>query len=72
MSGSLRESSKLKLKGTVSLSMSRSISSARGAMRASVYRIAAALSPSMEPKLPWPSTSTPRMLYGCAMRTIAS
>ena len=41
-------------------------------MRASVYRIAAALSPSTEPKLPWPSTSSARMLKSCAMRTIAS
>ena len=52
MSGSLRVSSKFRRKGTVSFSISRSISSASGAMRASVYRMAAALSPSMEPKLP--------------------
>ena len=67
MSGSLRVSSKFRRKGTVSFSMSRSISSASGAMRASVYRMAAALSPSMEPKLPWPSTSVPRSEKGCAM-----
>ena len=36
MSGSLRVSSKLSRKGTVSLSMSRSISTASGVMRASV------------------------------------
>ena len=33
------------------------MSAATGVMRASVYRSAAAESPSMEPKLPWPSTS---------------
>ena len=35
-------------------------------------RIAAALSPSMEPKLPCPSTSGARMAKSCAMRTSAS
>ena len=52
MSGSSRLSSKLNEKGTVSFSMSRSSSSARGSRRASVYLIAAAGSPSTEPKLP--------------------
>jgi hypothetical protein len=37
-----------------------------------VYRIAAALSPSTEPKLPWPSISTWRIEKSCAIRTIAS
>ena len=41
-------------------------------MRASVYRMAAGLSPSMEPKLPWPSTSGTRITKGCAMRASAS
>ena len=72
MSGSLSVSSKFREKGTVSFSRSRSSSMARGAMRASVYRMAAAESPSTEPKLPWPSTSGARMLKSCAMRTIAS
>jgi hypothetical protein len=44
-------------KSTVSASMSRSISVASRPRRASVYRIAAAGSSSIEPKLPWPSTS---------------
>ena len=39
---------------------------------ASVYRMAAAPSPSTEPKLPWPSTSRYRVLKGWAMRTMAS
>ena len=51
--------------------MSRSISIASGVMRASVYRMAAGLSPSMEPKLPWPSTSGARSANGCAMRANA-
>ena len=72
ISGSLSESSKLSLNGTVSLSISRKSSSASGVMRASVYRIAAGLSPSIEPKLPWPSTSIPRITNGCAMRASAS
>ena len=55
--GSLRESSKLGKKSTVLRSRSASISSAIGASRASVYRMAAGGSLSMEPKFPWPSTS---------------
>ena len=39
---------------------------------ASVYRMAAAESPSMEPKLPWPSTSGRLMAKGWAMWTMAS
>ena len=52
MSGSNRLSSKLNEKGTVSLSMSRNSSRASGSNLASVYLIAAAGSPSTEPKLP--------------------
>ncbi len=44
---------------------------AAGVIRASVYRIAAAASPSTEPKLPWPSTSGVRIEKSCASRTIA-
>lgn len=40
-------------------------------MRTSVYRMAAAPSPSTEPKLPWPSTSVAPMENGCAIRTMA-
>ena len=39
---------------------------------ASVYLIAAGLSPSTEPKLPWPSTSKYLKLQSCAILTIAS
>src|SRR6266851_5294261 len=42
---------------TVSLSRSAISASARASSRASVYRIAAGGSSSIEPKLPWPSTS---------------
>ena len=55
--GSSRVSSKLGRRSTVSLSRSASTSSAIFFRRASVYRMAAGLSPSMLPKLPWPSTS---------------
>ena len=54
--GSLSEPSKLSTKSTVSSSTSSSISRAIGASLHSVYLIAAAESPSMLPKLPWPST----------------
>ena len=40
-------------------------------MRASVYRIEAGISPSTEPKLPWPSTSISPIENGWAMRTSA-
>ena len=40
-------------------------------MRASVYLIAAAGSPSAEPKLPCPSTSFILIEKGCAILTIA-
>ena len=55
--GSSSRSSKLGAKSTVFLSMSPSISIAIRVRRHSVYRYAAAGSPSTEPKLPWPSTS---------------
>ena len=50
--GSFSVSSKLGIKSTVSLPMSASISIESFVSLASVYRIAAAPSPSMEPKLP--------------------
>ena len=43
--------------GTVSLPMSANSSSAIGLSLASVYRMAAAGSSSIDPKFPWPSTS---------------
>ena len=55
--GSSSRSSKFGAKSTVFLSMSASISIDMRVSRASVYRYAAAASPSTEPKLPWPSTS---------------
>jgi hypothetical protein len=55
--GSWSRSSKLGAKSTVFLSMSPSISMAIGVRRASVYRYAAAGSPSTVPKFPCPSTS---------------
>ena len=48
------------------------VSAAIAVSRHSVYRIAAAGSPSIEPKLPLPSTSVARIANGCAMRTSAS
>ena len=44
-------------KSTASWPMPASSASATSVRRLSVYRMAAALSPSMLPKLPWPSTS---------------
>jgi len=70
--GSLVVLSKLSLKGTVSFSMSCSISSAIGDSRASVYRMAAGGSSSREPQLPWPSMSTWPIFHGWAMRTMPS
>ena len=55
--GSFSVSSKFGTKSTVSFPMSASISIEILLRRASVYRIAAAPSPSTEPKLPCPSTS---------------
>lgn len=71
-SGSLRVSSKFSVQSTVSRSISRSSSMAAPVIRASVYRMAAAESPSMEPKFPWPSTKGRLMLKGCARCTMAS
>ena len=56
--GSFRVSSKFGSQSTVSLSRSLSISLDSFVIRDSVYLIAAALSPSIEPKFPWPSTSS--------------
>ena len=55
--GSFKESSKLFCQSIVSLSISASKSSAVFFILASVYLIAAGLSPSIEPKLPCPSTN---------------
>ncbi len=70
--GSLSYPSKFGTKSTVSLPMSRNISMARGASRASVYLMAAGGSPSIEPKLPCGSTSGFRIEKSCAIRTSAS
>ena len=45
---------------------------ASGAIRHSVYRIAAAESLPGEPKLPWPLISGARITHGCARRTRVS
>ncbi len=55
--GSCSRSSKFGTKSTVFLSMSSSVVIATRVSRASVYRYAAAASPSTEPKFPCPSTS---------------
>ena len=55
--GSLRESSKLFCQSIVSLSISASKSSEVFFILASVYLIAAGLSPSIDPKFPCPSTN---------------
>ena len=55
--GSFSVSSKFGVKSTVSLLMSAVISMEILLRRASVYRMAAAPSPSTEPKFPCPSTS---------------
>ena len=71
--GSRSEPSKLSAKSTVSIATSASSASfARLASRHSVYRIAAGGSGSIEPKLPWPSTSGARSEKSCAIRTSAS
>ena len=51
--------------------MSAKSATAAGAIRASVYRMEAGISPSTEPKLPWPSTSISPIENGCAIRTSA-
>jgi len=70
--GSSRESSKLSWKSTVLLSISDRVSSAIFLSLASVYLIAAGLSPSTDPKLPCPSISGYLSDHSCAIRTIAS
>ena len=55
--GSFNVSSKLTVQSTVSLSRSFNISLVILVILDSVYLIAAALSPSTDPKFPWPSTS---------------
>ena len=55
--GSFSVSSKLGMNSTVFLPISASISMEIFVSLASVYLIAAAPSPSTEPKFPWPSTS---------------
>ena len=62
--GSISEPSKFGLKATVFFRISPISSIASGRSLASVYRIAAGLSPSSEPKLPWPSTSGARSENG--------
>ena len=67
--GSLRESSKLFVNCTVSLSISFNISAAILSILASVYLIAAALSPSIDPKFPCPSIRLYLKDQGCAILT---
>ena len=69
--GSCSVSSKFGTKSTVSLLMSAIISIAIWESLASVYRIAAAPSPSMDPKFPCPSTRQFRMAHSCAILTRA-
>ena len=72
-SGSFSVSSKFGTKFTISLSRSaRKISWVNFASLASVYRMAAAPSPSIEPKLPCPSTRIFPFLKSCAITTSAS
>ena len=70
--GSLRVSSKFSVQFTVFFSRSLSISPATFVILDSVYLMAAALSPSIDPKLPCPSTSSYLMLKCCAILTRAS
>mmetsp|Transcript_4941 Transcript_4941/g.15638 ORF Transcript_4941/g.15638 Transcript_4941/m.15638 type:complete len:216 (+) Transcript_4941:1889-2536(+) len=71
--GSRSDASKLSVKSTVSRATSVSSESrARRCSLHSVYRIAAGGSGSLDPKLPWPSTSGARREKGCAIRTSAS
>ena len=70
--GSFSVSSKLGIKSTVSLLRSAVISIDILLSLASVYRMAAAPSPSTEPKLPCPSTSGYRVLKSWASFTSAS
>ena len=70
--GSCSSPSKFGMKSTVFLLISLSISIAILFILASVYLIAAALSPSTEPKLPWPSTSIYLIEKSWAILTNAS
>ena len=70
--GSIIVSSKFNWKSTVSLSISERRSSDIFCILASVYLIAAGLSPSTEPKLPWPSTKIYLRLHSWAILTIVS
>ena len=67
--GSSSVSSKFGVKSTVSLSMSRNISSAIFCILASVYLIAAAPSPSTDPKFPCPCTNGYLSEKSCAILT---
>ena len=67
--GSISWSSKFGLKSTVSLLMSPSNSAAIFVSLDSVYLMAAALSPSLEPKLPWPSIRVYLSEKSCAILT---
>ena len=69
--GSFSVSSKLGAKSTVSLLISASISMDILLSLASVYRIAAAESPSTEPKFPCPSTNGYLVDHSCARLTKA-
>ena len=68
--GSFVVSSKFGLKSTVSLSISLRSSEAILLILASVYLIAAAVSPSIDPKLPCPSTRRYLVEKSCASLTI--
>ena len=70
--GSFNVSSKLGSQFTVSLSRSFSISLDSFVIRDSVYLMAAALSPSIDPKFPCPSTSSYLIEKSWAILTSAS
>ncbi len=71
--GSFSVSSKFGTKSTTSLSRSDKMASwVIFCRRASVYRMAAAPSPSILPKLPWPSISGIPFLKSCVRTTSAS
>ena len=70
--GSFNVSSKFGCTSTVSLSKSLSISPESFVIRDSVYRMAAARSPSTDPKFPCPSTSSCLIEKSCAILTRAS
>ena len=70
--GSIMVSSKLSWKSTVSLSISDKRSSDIFCILASVYLMAAGLSPSTDPKLPCPSTKLYLKLHSWAILTIVS